>query len=95
MIDNLETVFLECYNDSYYKYSTLNYKNLIFNDEIKIPDNVFYNEISTNYEYIQKINNILNRYDIFIDYYARILFTKNDNITDKWIFPDIYVPIIN
>ena len=64
-------------------------------DEIKIPDNYFYKEIAINYDYIEKINNVLIKYDLFIDYYARILFNHPDIFTKKWIFDDIYVPMIN
>lgn len=95
LIDDLEEIFMECYSDSYSKYSTLDYSKLKFNDEIKIPDNYFYNEIANNYYYIEKINNVLIKYDLFIDYYARSLFNHPDIFNKKWIFDDIYVPMIN
>ena len=94
MINDLEEIFLECYNDSYVEYSSTNYENLKINDEIKLPENLFYFEISTNYNYINKINKILMKYDIFIDYYARTYFEKTKFITSKWIFDDIYLPTI-
>ena len=95
MIGDLEEIFLECYNDSYLEYSTINYNDLKTNKEIKLPDSFFYKEVSVNYEYIYKINKILQKYDIFIDYYARVLFDKPKIYTKKWIFDNIYVPLIN
>lgn len=95
LIEDLEEVFIECYNESYSKYSILNYNKLKFNNEIKLPDYFFYEQIATNYEYINKINSVLIKHDLFIDYYARIYFEKSNVSVDKWIFNDIYVPIIN
>ena len=95
IIGDLEEIFMECYNDSYSKYSNINYKELKVNGEIKLPDNFFYEEVSINYEYINKINLVLKKYDLFIDYYARLLFDKPKIYTKKWIFDDIYVPMIN
>jgi len=94
-VGELEEIFMECYNDSYSKYSVINYNNLKINGEIKLPDIFFYEQISINYEYIDKINKVLVKYDLFIDYYARILFNRPDIYTNKWIFDDIYVPLIN
>ncbi len=95
MVSDLEDIFIECYSDSYSRYSEINYNDLKINGEIKLPDNFFYEQISINYEYIDKINIVLEKYDLFIDYYARILFNKPNSDTQKWIFDDIYVPIIN
>lgn len=95
MIDDLEEIYKECYKESYLKYSHINYKKLKVNGEIKLPDEIFYEQISKNYEYINKINNVLVRYDLFIDYYARIHFYISNTNTDKWIFDNIYVPFIN
>lgn len=94
MIDNLEDTFTECYNDSYSKYSAVNYHELKVNGEIKLPDNFFYSQISTNYEYINSINKVLKKYDLFIDYYARTHFNNPEINVSKWIFDDIYVPMI-
>ena len=95
MVGDLEEIFMECYNDSYLEYSKINYKELKINGEIKLPDNFFYEEVSINYEYINKINKVLEKYDLFIDYYARVLFDKPKIYTKKWIFDDIYIPFIN
>ena len=95
MVGDLEEIFMECYNDSYSKYSKINYKELKINGEIKLPDSFFYKEVSINYEYINKINKVLEKYDLFIDYYARVLFNKPKIYIKKWIFDDIYMPLIN
>ena len=89
IINKLEETFMECYEESYLEYSSLNYNSLKTNGEIKIPEKYFYKNIANNFTYIQKINNILKNYDLYIDYYPRLLETNN-----KWIFPNIYVPFI-
>ena len=94
MVEDLEQVFVECYTESYAKYSIINYDKLKFKNEVKLPDYFFYGQISTNYEYINRINKILIKYDLFIDYYARIYFDKPNTFSDKWIFNDIYVPML-
>lgn len=95
MIDELEEIFRECYNDSYIKYSSIDYEKYKINNEIKLPEKFFYNQISINYDYINKINKVLLKYDIFIDYYARIYFDQTEFATNKWIFNDIYLPFVN
>lgn len=95
MISELEDIFTLCYNDSYLKYSSINYNKHKVNDEIKLPEKIFYNKISTNYDYIDKINKVLAKYDIFIDYYARTHFDKTDFTSNQWIFDDIYLPFVN
>lgn len=94
LIDNLEDIMIECYTDSINKYSYLDYNSLKINNQIKIPDNKFYELVANNYEYINKINDLLIKYDLFIEYYARILL--NDPVLNiyKWIIPDIYIPNI-
>lgn len=95
MISELEEIFTLCYNDSYLKYSSINYNKHKVNDEIKLPEKFFYNKISTNYDYIDKINKVMAKYDIFIDYYARTHFDKTDFTSNQWIFDDIYLPFVN
>ncbi len=94
MVENLENIFMECYNDSYLQYSVINYDELKINGEVKIPDGFFYSHISKNYEYINRINNVLKKYDLFIDYYARTHFNVQDTNESRWIFDDIYLPIV-
>jgi len=48
----------------------------------------FYEEISQNHVYINKINQILNKYNIHIDYFPR---SKDE--TGKWIIFDLFLPI--
>jgi len=95
LISDLENIFIECYNDSYNKYSSIDYQNFKVNKEIKLPEKIFYNQIATNYDYINKINKVLIKYDIFIDYYARTYFNKTNFASNKWIFDDIYLPYVN
>jgi hypothetical protein len=95
IIEDLEEVFMECYNESFSKYSIVGYSKLKLNNEIKLPDYFFYEQIATNYEYINKINKVLIKHDLFIDYYARVYFDKSNVFADKWIFNDIYVPMLN
>jgi hypothetical protein len=63
-----------------------------YDDYFELDDTkkFFYNNISNNIEFIKIINEELEKYDIAIDYYSRILFKD----TDKYIFPNIYLPII-
>ena len=95
LISDLEEIFFECYNDSYSTYSYINYNEFKINNEIKIPDNIFYEKIAINYNYINKINNVLIKYDLYIDYYARILLNKPKLFINRWILDFIYVPMIN
>ena len=81
-IDKFEEVIYTLEEDIMYKYE----------EKLSIDDtkNYFYKNISNNIEFIKIINEELEKYDIAIDYYSRIKF-KN---TDKYIFPNIYLPII-
>ena len=88
MIEKLEKIFIECYNDSYLKYSIIDYNSLKIKNNVKIPDNYFYKTISTNFDFINIINEQLINYDIYIDYYPRV------NLKNNWIFPNIYIPVI-
>ena len=95
MISELEDIFLECYNDSYIKYSYIDYNKHKINNEIELPKTFFYNKISINYNYINRINKVLLKYDLFIDYYARNHFNKTHFTLNDWIFDDIYIPFVN
>lgn len=48
----------------------------------------FYSKIAQDQEYIEKINNILEKYQLYIDYYPRIKDDKNN-----WIIDTIYLPV--
>lgn len=81
----------ECYYKSKQVYNKmLDFSKLMRNNNVKIPENFFYKNISTNFQYIDKINQFLSRYGLFIDFYPRIKLSG----TDEWILPDIYLPII-
>jgi hypothetical protein len=77
--------YLECYKLSYEKYN-----------KIKFTENNFYKHIATNLQYIIKINLVLEKFDITIDYICRVKSKKiNKNYKSKWIIPNFYLPIIN
>jgi hypothetical protein len=48
----------------------------------------FYEKIAQNNKYINKINKILNNYELHIDYYPR-----SKDLNGKWILFDLYLPI--
>lgn len=48
----------------------------------------FYGNIASNTEYINRINKVLNRFDLHIDYYPRI---KDDK--GHWIVDSVYLPV--
>ena len=81
-IDKIEDIIYTLEDDILQKYS----EYLEIND----TKTFFYNNIANDIEFIKIINEELEKYDIAIDYYSRILF-KN---TEKYIFPNIYLPII-
>jgi hypothetical protein len=86
IFDNLmNDVFLDCYRQSQEKYH-----------KIKFNENNFYKHIATNLKFIRKINNVLEKFDITIDYICRVKSKKiNNNYKSKWIIPNFYLPIIN
>ena len=67
---------------------TYEYKDLLKLKEISYD--YFYTHVANNLKFINLINKNLVKYDIYIDYYARAKLLN----TNKWIFPDIMVPII-
>lgn len=50
--------------------------------------NVFFSQIAQNTTFIDRINKVVNKYKLHIEYYPRI---KDDN--DKWIIDSVYLPI--
>ena len=50
--------------------------------------NTFYSKISQNKSYIKKLNDILNKYKLHIDYYSRVKDDKN-----LWIIDTVYLPV--
>jgi len=85
IFDNLiNDVYIECYKKSHDKYH-----------KIKFNENNFYKHIASNLEFIKKINFILEKFDITIDYICRVKSKKiNPNYKPKWIIPNFYLPII-
>ena len=86
IFDNvMNDIYMECNKQSHEKYI-----------KIKFTENNFYKHIATNLEFIKKINNILEKFDITIDYICRVKSNKiNNNYKSKWIIPNFYLPIIN
>ena len=54
----------------------------------KFTPHKFYSNIAQNKTYIDILNNVLKKYQLYIDYYPRILDKKK-----KWIIDTIYLPI--
>nr|QBK88959.1 MAG: uncharacterized protein LCMiAC02_00520 [Mimivirus LCMiAC02] len=54
----------------------------------KFTPHEFYSNIAQNKTYIDILNNVLKKYQLFIDFYPRTLDKKN-----KWIIDTIYLPI--
>jgi hypothetical protein len=86
-LSELEDIYIECYQDSMLDYSDLKKIEKV-NGHYKIPEKIFYKQIATNLEFIKRINNVLEKYDLSIDYYPRI------KLDEKWIFPTIFLPNI-
>lgn len=86
-VSELRDVYDDCFEESTEIYSNIKDIKMI-NNHIKIPDEIFYKDISTNLNFIKKINYELEKYDITIDFYPRI------KLNNKWIFPTIYIPTI-
>ena len=86
IFDNLmNDVYIECNKQAHEKYYKINF-----------TENNFYKHIATNLEFIKKINNILEKFDITIDYICRVKSKKiNNDYKSKWIIPNFYLPIIN
>jgi hypothetical protein len=59
------------------------------NGHYKISEEIFYKNVATNLGFIKRINVALEKYDITIDFYNRIF------LSEKWIFPTIFLPNIN
>jgi hypothetical protein len=86
IFDNvMNDIYIECNKQAHEKYH-----------KIKFNENNFYKHIATNLEFIKKINNILEKFDITIDYICRVKSNRiNNNYKSKWIIPNFYLPIIN
>jgi hypothetical protein len=86
-LSELEDILIECFQDSTSDYSSF-LKTEKVKGHFKIPEKIFYKDVATNLEFIKRINYVLEKYDLTIDFYPRIL------LNDKWIFPTIYIPSI-
>lgn len=91
LIDELYDIYTQCYENSLEKYKKiLNFKNLLTNGEVKIPDDIFFTKIADDFDYINLINRTLIKFDLFIDFYPRLKLSD----TKFWILPDIYLPVL-
>lgn len=90
LIDETYEVYTSCYEESLENFKKLDFKKYIVNNEIKLPNEIFFTKISDNFDYINSINKHLIKYDLFIDFYPRIKLPDSD----YWIIPDIYLPVI-
>jgi hypothetical protein len=86
-VSRLLNIYKKCYMMSVKDYSYI--KTKVFDNNLLIPKEKFYNDISNNFKYIDIINELLVEYDIYIDYYPRSKIKKNE-----WIFKDIYIPFL-
>lgn len=88
-INEIEKIYKQCLNEiiETYKHS------IVFDiNKYKINDKYFYKHIASNIGYLIIINNLLEKYDITIDFYGRIPLKNNNKIT--YVFGDIYIPHI-
>jgi hypothetical protein len=77
----------QLFRDISKEYNTLQ-KKAIKKYGSKFTTYTFYSKISQDREYIDAMNNLLNRYDLHIDFYSR----DKDN-KGKWIINTLYLPI--
>jgi hypothetical protein len=85
-LSEMEEIYISCFETSASQYKDINIKKI--ENEYKIPEEEFYTRVSTNVNFIKKINYALEKYDLTIDFYNRIY------LNNKWIFPTIYLPEI-
>ncbi len=90
LIDELYEIYHECYQNSIEFYKSYNFKKMISNGFIKIPDKLFFEEIADNFDFINQINTVLIKFDLYIDFYPRIKLES----THFWVCPDVYLPIL-
>ncbi len=83
-INDIEDMLDECI-----EYVNYEYRHLL--ELTEITYDYFYMNVANNFKFINFINKHLIKYDIHIDYYARIKMHE----TDMWLFPDIMIPIIS
>lgn len=76
MYDEIRDIFREVQDEAIKKYG------------MKFNTYQFYSKIAPNRTYIEKVNTVLNKYEMHIDYFPRIKDT-----TGKWIIDTIHLPI--
>ncbi|AYV80325.1 MAG: hypothetical protein Gaeavirus32_3 [Gaeavirus sp.] len=85
-LSELEDTYIDCYQESMYTY----FPNKQPTDSKihQISESTFYKQIATNLTFLKQINKVLEKYDITIDFYNRV------KLENKWIFANIYLPMI-
>lgn len=72
------------YDSAFWKAQDLSIKKYGYNFNL----NIFYSKISQDTNYIDILNNILNKHELHIDYYSRIKDQRN-----RWIIDTVYLPV--
>lgn len=85
----MERIYRHCLHEIIEKYK----HSIIFDiNNYKINDKYFYKYIASNIGYLMIINNVLEKYDISIDFYGRVPVKNLDNV--NYIFSDVYIPYL-
>jgi len=78
--------------DKFYKLLNNKFKQIQFDAidfyNTNFTDYTFYSEIAQNTTYIGKINKLINKFELHIDYFPRIRDSKG-----RWIIDTVYVPV--
>lgn len=84
--DDFDDVMNECDD-----YAHNMYADYIKNE--RIADEIFHTIIAMDFNYINLINKVLMKYDIYIDYYPRVRIKNIEKgESDTWVIPNIYLP---
>ena len=81
-VDNFDDTLMECSD-----YAFSEYIDIILNNDI---NEVYFHEVIANdFTYINLMNKMLMKYDLYIDYFPRIKIEG-----DYWVIPDVFLPFI-
>ncbi len=79
-------------DDKFYKQFYNIHKNIqkdaIKKYGIKFNSRLFYNKIAQDLTYINKLNDVMKKFHMYIDYYSRVKDKKN-----RWVIDTVYIPI--
>lgn len=76
LFNDIRRIYSKLQDDAIEKYGT------------DFSNETFYSKIAQNKSYIDRVNKVLNKYDMNVDFYSRVKTDKN-----KWIIDTIYLPI--